>query len=86
MDQYVSWCLSADELTWTQFGLSMKIFCKPQAIEVRARFDLITGFYQGNRSVDEWYNAIQAQVCLAKYPQETVNILHYDIFCFFFFF
>ena len=33
--------------------------------------------------MDEWYNAIQAQVNLAKYPPETAKILHYDIFCFF---
>ena len=32
--------------------------------------------------MDEWYNAVQAQVCLAKYPQETANILHHDIFWF----
>ena len=38
---------------------------------------------QGERSVDEWYNAIQTQVALAKYPQETAKILHRDIFCFF---
>ena len=33
--------------------------------------------------MDEWYNAVQAQVCLAKYPQENANILHHDIFEFF---
>ena len=48
-----------------------------------ACFDLLTSFRQGNRSVDEWYNAVQAQVNLAKYPPETVKILHRDIFCFF---
>ena len=60
-----------------------KEFCKPQANEVRARFDQLTSFCQGNRSVDEWYNAVQAQVCLAKYPPETANISHHDIFWFF---
>ena len=34
-------------------------------------------------SVDEWYNAVQAQINLVKYPQETARILHRDIFCFF---
>ena len=29
------------------------------------------------------YNAVQAQVNLAKYPPETANILHRDMFCFF---
>ena len=51
--------------------------------EVRAHFDLLTSFHQGNRNVDEWYNAAQAQVNLAKYPLETSKILHRDIFWFF---
>ena len=43
-------------------------FCKPQSIKVRARFDLLTSFQQGNKSVDERYNEVQTQVALAKYP------------------
>ena len=34
--------------------------------------------------MDEWYNAVQTQVALVKYPQETVKVLHRDIFWFFF--
>ena len=34
-------------------------------------------------SVDEWYNTMQAQVNLARYPLETAKILHRDIFWFF---
>ena len=30
--------------------------------------------------MDEWYNTVQAQVNLAKYPPETAKILHCDIF------
>ena len=56
---------------------------KPQTNKVRARFDLLTSFCQGSRNVDKWYNAIQAQVNLAKYPPETAKILHHDIFWFF---
>ena len=33
--------------------------------------------------MDEWYNAVQAQVNLAKYLPETAKILHRDIFWFF---
>ena len=40
-------------------------------------------FCQGNHSVDEWYNAMQAQVNLARYPLETAKILHRGIFWFF---
>ena len=58
-------------------------FSKPQCNEVRARFDLLTSFCQGNRNVDESYNAVQAQVNSAKYPLETAKILHSDIFWFF---
>ena len=50
---------------------------------MRAGFDLLTSFKQGNKSVDEWYNAVQTQVALAKYPPETAKILHRDIFWFF---
>ena len=53
-----------------------KDFCKPQSNEVHAQFDLLTSFHQGNKSVNEWYNAVQAQVNLAKYLPETAKILH----------
>ena len=33
--------------------------------------------------MDEWYNALQAQGNLAKYPPETAKILYHDIFWFF---
>ena len=60
-----------------------KEFSKPQMNKVRARFDLLTSFCQGSQNVDEWYNMVQAQVNLAKYPPETAKILHRDIFWFF---
>ena len=50
---------------------------------MRARFDLLTSFRQGEYSVDEWYNALQMQVALGEYPQETAQILQRDIFWFF---
>ena len=40
-------------------------------------------FCQGNKSVDEWYNTVQAKVNLTKYTPETAQILHHDIFWFF---
>ena len=49
IDQYVSWNLSNEELTleviWEQF----EEFCEPQSNEVRARFDLLTSFKQGEK-------------------------------------
>ena len=33
--------------------------------------------------VDEWYNAVQTQINLARYQAETAKILHRDIFWFF---
>ena len=83
MDQYVSWGLPTDQLTLDTIWERFEEFCKPQSNEVHARFDLLTSFRQGSRSVDEWYNAVQAQVNLAKYPPETAKILHRDIFWFF---
>ena len=45
-------------------------FCKPQSNEARDRFDMLTSFQQRNKSVNEWYNVLQTQVALAKYPQK----------------
>ena len=38
---------------------------------------------QGHKIVDEWYNAVQHQLNLCKYPKETTDILQHDIFLFF---
>ena len=80
---YVSWCLPTEDLCLDTIWAKYEDFCRPQANEVRARFDLLTNSRQGNRSVNEWYNAVQAQVYLVKYPPETASILHRDIFWFF---
>ena len=69
MDQYVPWCLPAEQLNLDTIWGKFEEFCKPQLNEVRAHFDLLTRSRQGNRSVDEWYNGVQGQVNLAKYPQ-----------------
>ena len=68
MDQYVSWNLPSSELTLDIIWAKDGEYCKLQSNEVRARFDLLTSFCQGNCSVDKWYNVVQAQVNLAKYP------------------
>ena len=83
MDQYVSWYLPPEDLSLDVIGAKFNDLCKPQTNEVRARVDLLTSFRQGNHSVDEWYNVVQVQVSLAKYPAETVSISHEDVFWFF---
>ena len=66
MDQYVSWDLSAEDLNLDTFWGKYEQFCKLQTNEVHTHFDLLTRLRQRNRSVDEWYNAVQAQVNLAN--------------------
>ena len=83
IDQYISQCLPPEDLCLEVIWNKFEEFCKPQTNEVRARFDLLTSFRQGDMSLDEWYNAVQAKIKLAKYPQETARILHRDIFWFF---
>ena len=83
MDQYVSCSLPSEELTLDTIWGKFEEFWKPQSNEVWACFDLLTSFRQGNCSIDEWYNVVQAQVNLGKYPPETAKILHRDIFWFF---
>ena len=69
MDQYVSWNMPSNELTLDIIWRKYEEYCRPQSNKVWARFDLLMSFHQGNHSVDEWYNAVQAQVNLARYPQ-----------------
>ena len=83
MDLYISWNIPKDDLMLDVIWNKFEEFSKPQTNEVWARFDLLTHFCQGSRNVDKWYNAVQAQVNLAKYPPEMVKILHHDIFWFF---
>ena len=76
MDQYVSWNLSSNELTLDTIWGKYEEYCKPQSNEVWARFDLLTSFRQGNCSMDEWYNALQAQVNLGQIPpRDSQNTL-----------
>ena len=84
MDVYVSWSIPKEELTLDAIWVRFEEVLKPQSNEVRAQFDLLTSFCQGNRSIDEWYNVVQAQVNLAKYLLETAKVLHRDIFWFFY--
>ena len=63
------------ETLWNKF----EEFCKPQSNEVRARFDLPTTFRQGNKSVDEWFDAVQTQINVCNYPSENASILQQDI-------
>ena len=83
MDLYILWSLPKEELTLDTIWAKFEEFSKPQSNEVRAHFDLLNSFPQGNRNIDEWYSAVQAQINLAKYPLETAKILHRDIFWFF---
>ena len=83
LDQYISWNLSNEDLTLEVILKKIEEFCKPQANELRARFDFLTSFRQADMSVDQWYNAVQIQVALAKYSQGTAQILQRDIFWFF---
>ena len=53
IDQFVSWSLSSEELMLYTILEKYEEFCKPQLNDVRARFDLLTHFRKGNKSVDE---------------------------------
>ena len=53
MDQYVSWNMSNEQLTLDTIWEKFEEYYRPQSNQVRARFDLLTSFWQGNKSVDE---------------------------------
>ena len=80
---YISWNLPAEEVLLQMIWSRFEDFYKPQSNVVCTRFDLLTAFWQGNRSMDEWYNAVLAHIPLCEYPKETAAILIGDIFWFF---
>ena len=84
LDMYISWNLLTEEVTLQTIWSRFKDFCKPQSNAICESFNLLTAFWQGNRSIDEWYNAVLAHIPLCEYPKETAAILTRDIFCFFF--
>ena len=47
---------------------------------MQSMHNLIYYFQQGNRSIDEWYNAVQMHIPLCEYPPGTAAILTRDIF------
>ena len=60
MDQYVFWGLSHEDLNLDTIWGKYEEFCKLHTNEVCAYFDLHSCFQQGNRSVDEQYDVVQA--------------------------
>ena len=66
-----------------QLCLDMKIFASHKHMKSELDLTCFQALDKEYRSVDEWYNAVQAQVSFFRYPQETANILHCDIFWFF---
>ena len=80
---YISWNLPKEEIPLQTIWSRFEDFCKPQSSAVCARFNLLTAFWQGNRSIDERYNAVLAHIPLCDYPKETAAILTRDFFWFF---
>ena len=57
-------------------------FCKPEANEMRARYDLFKLSSETGASVDKWNNKVYKQLVPYEYPQKTASILSRDIFLF----
>ena len=53
MDQYVSLSLTKEELKLDTIWTWFEEFCKLQSNEVHTRFDLLTSFCHGSKSVDD---------------------------------
>ena len=54
LDMNISWNLLTEEVTLQTIWSRFEEFCKPQSNAVCTRFDLLTAFWQGNKSIDEW--------------------------------
>ena len=74
LDMYISWALPTADVTLQAIWSRFEDFCKPQSNAVHAHFNLLTSFQQGSRSIDKWYNVVQAHIPLCEYPPETATI------------
>ena len=74
--------LGTSEVSITILWSKWEDFCKPQANEPRAIYDLFKSFIQAGSCVDEWYNTGLKWLALCSYHQETTSILSRDIFLF----
>ena len=75
MVQYVSWNIPSSELTLDIVWGNMKSIANHNLMKFGSDSICSQVFTQGNCSVDEWYNTVQAQVNLTRYPPETAKIL-----------
>ena len=75
LGMYISWNLPTEEVTLQIIWSRLKDFCKPQSNAVCTRFNLLTAFcfWQGNRSIEEWYNRVLAHIPLCEYPKEQLR-------------
>ena len=73
LDTYISWNLLTEEVTLQTIWSRFEDFCKPQSNAVCARFYLLTAFWQGNRSIDKWYNAVLAHIPLCEYCKKQLQ-------------
>ena len=81
MDQYISWGLSKEEMNLDTIWERFEDFCKPQSNEVRAQVLSFNTFSaKVIKTSDEWYNAVQAQVNLVKYPPRNSHKYYIEIF------
>ena len=77
---YITWALPTEETTLQTIWSRFEDFCKPQSNAVCVQLNLLKTSWQGNRSIDEWYNVVQMHIPLCEYPPETAAILTRDIF------
>ena len=73
LDQYISWNLTNEELCLDTIWQKYEEFCKPQANELSARFDLLTSFKQDQMSVDEWYKRYRHKLDYATIHQKQLK-------------
>ena len=74
MDQYVSWCLPAEYICLDTVWAKYEDFASHKPMKSGSDLTCLQASDRGNHSVDEWYNAVQAQVSLAKYPPENSSV------------
>ena len=77
-----SWKKEPKDLNLQEVWDEFESYCKPQANELRARYDLLKTLKQGQLPCDDWLSKLEAEIQLCGYGKETETTLMRDLFLF----
>ena len=71
LEIYQAWHVKPYDVSTATVLSKWDNFCKLQATELRARYNLFRSFSQACLCLDEWYNSVLKQLAMCIFSQES---------------